>query len=194
MAKKRSKVGLIISILVLLATIVVVGIIVFNQRDSDISDTSSTNISNNDVEENPDGSEIETPEVPNQPEQPAGSNVDPSQFAMVDVEPLNIRVAYEKTIPGFLFFIKRTDVGTRYVEFTYDKLKGDKCTNDEGLFMTIIENPSTPEDMSTLAKTTVVDGTTYGLTLASDTCTNDKALLQRYQAAFSDGFSLLESM
>lgn len=197
MAKKQSKTGLIVSIVVLVLTIAVVGAIVYGQRpNNDTSNTSSSNTDSNDDNNtnNPDGDSGSGTPAPSIPDQDGDTNIDVSKFAFIDVEPLEIRVAYENVIPSFEFFIKRTSIGTRYVEFTYDKLIGDKCTNDEGVFMSIIENPSTPEDLSTISKTTVVDGTTYGMTLESDTCTNDKALLSKYQNAFSDGFTLLEAM
>lgn len=193
MAKRQGKIGLIISISVLLLTILVVSLIVANQRSYNASDTSSTNIDTSSSDNTSGTQQPETAETPKQ-EVATEPDIDESRFTTIDVEPLDISVAYEKWVPYFEFYIKRTDDGTRYAEFTYEELKGDKCSDDEGVFITIIENPSTAEDMSTIEKTTVVDGTTYGLTLASDTCTNDKGLLQRYQAAFSDGFSLLKAL
>lgn len=119
--------------------------------------------------------------------------IDPATIATVTVEPVSLTVSYLKGVGGFDFEVFRTTGGTKYVEFSSPKLVGTKCTDDQGQFVSIIENPSTDES-ATLAKTTTVDGTTYGLSLAEATCTSDSELLKQYQDAFSEPFSLLKKM
>jgi len=123
-------------------------------------------------------------------EQPA---IDPAKVATVAIEPMSIAVSYMKGVGGFDYEVLRTGSGTKYVQFSSTKLAGTKCTNDEGQFVSIIEKPS-KDEATTLAKTTTVDGTEYGLSLADSTCTSDSALLKQYQDAFSGAFSLLKKM
>jgi len=129
-----------------------------------------------------------TPETPT--EQPT---IDPEKVAQVAIEPMSITVSYMKGVGGFDYEVLRTGSGTKYVEFSSTKLAGTKCTNDAGQFASIIEKPSADE-AATLAKTTTVEGTEYGLSLADTTCTSDSALLKQYQDAFSGAFSLLKKM
>ncbi|NCS83196.1 hypothetical protein GW746_02145 [Candidatus Saccharibacteria bacterium] len=74
-----------------------------------------------------------------------------------------------------------------------EDLVGTKCTDDKGVFATIIEDPSGSESQ-TLVATTEVGNKTYGLSLASETCTPDEELLSTYQTAFKDGFSSLRPL
>lgn len=120
-------------------------------------------------------------------------SIDPATLATVSIEPASLSVSYLKGVGGFDFKVLRTSNGTKYVEFSSTKLAGTKCTNDEGQFASIIESPSVDES-TTLAKTTIVDGTTYGLSLADTICTNDNDLLKQYQDAFSKPFNLLKKM
>ena len=119
--------------------------------------------------------------------------IDPSTVARIDVEPLELSVAYVRGVPGFGFSVERTANGTRYVEFSSESLIGTKCTDDVGAFASIIVDP-TDQDTPTVSQTKVVGGTTYGLSLPDDTCTADAALFVQYQAAFRDAFSLLERL
>jgi len=123
-------------------------------------------------------------------EQPA---IDPETVATVAIEPMTITVSYLKGVGGFDYEVLRTGSGTKYVQFSSTKLAGTKCTDDEGQFASIIEKPS-KDEATTLAKTTTVDGTEYGLSLADSTCTSDSELLKQYQDAFSGAFSLLKKM
>ena len=119
--------------------------------------------------------------------------IDPATVATVDIQPMELTVSYVKGTPGFEFFVMRTAAGTQYVEFNSPDLAGTKCTNDKGVFASIIENPSDNE-ATTLSKTTTVDGTKYGLSLSDATCTADAELLKQYQSSFSDAFSLLKKL
>lgn len=71
---------------------------------------------------------------------------------------------------------------------------GTKCTDDTGVFASIIKSPASPEDKTTISETVVVDGVTYGLSLTGKNCTADLALLERYQTGFMNGFSALKVM
>jgi hypothetical protein len=145
------------------------------------------------------------PEVTNEPEEPTvpestedednadESSIDPANVSTIDIQPLSLTVSYNKDIGAFQYSVQRTASGTQYVEFMSPELAGTKCTDDEGAFVSILESPDTNES-STINKTKTVDGTTYGLSLADDTCTKDPTLLKKYQAAFSDAFSLLKKL
>jgi hypothetical protein len=104
---------------------------------------------------------------------------------------MQITVSYVKVNAGFEYYVMRTASGTQYVEFSSPELVGTKCTDDKGVFASIIESPSTNES-TTLSKTTTVDDTKYGLSLADATCTKDPELLKQFQSSFSDAFSLLK--
>ena len=120
--------------------------------------------------------------------------VDPETLTSVDVEPLGITVFYTKGTPGFEFAIKKTANQTQYVEFTSSDLVGAKCTDDNGLFATIIKNPSSDEDKSTITQTVKVGSDTYGLSLAGKGCTSDADLLSEYQTGFTNGFTSLKAL
>jgi|GEM_PF-1088016 len=122
--------------------------------------------------------------------------VDPANLSFVDIEPLGIAVAYTEGTPGFEFTIKRTANQTQYIEFTSPDLVGTKCTDDDGLIVSIIKDPSSSEDRATIDQTVTVGDDTYGISLASNSCTKNAELLDRYQRAFIEGFpslKLLES-
>ncbi len=118
---------------------------------------------------------------------------DPSTVATINVDPLSITVSYVKGAGGFEYEVLRTPSGTRYVEFRSESLIGSKCTDDQGAFASILENPNADESAA-LAKTITVGGTKYGLSLASAACTSDTAKLQKYQQSFSNAFGLLKKM
>lgn len=117
--------------------------------------------------------------------------VDPASLSFIDIEPLAISVAYTKGIPGFDFAIQRTANQTQYIEFTSPDLVGTKCTDDNGLIVSIIKNPSSTEDQTTIDQKVTVDGNIYGISLASNSCTKNVELLDQYQKAFLEGFSSL---
>ena len=121
------------------------------------------------------------------------SSLDPGTVATIDIEPMDLTVSYVKGVGGFSFEVKRTPGGSQYVEFSSESLAGTKCTNDTGVFATILEDPTSGDD-STIAKTVSVGDTKYGLSLAAPNCTADSAKLQAYQQSFSDAFSLLKKM
>lgn len=194
MAKGHGKKGLITTIIVLGVTLLVVGGLVLWQNmnhqattvtkanDTPAVDTGSAATTNSSTT-TATATDTTTP-----------SEVDPSTLSSIDIEPLNSTVFYTKGTPGFEYAVKRASDGTQYVEFSSPSLVGTKCTNDSGLFATIIKNPTSTEDKSTISKTTTVDGVAYGLSLAGSTCTKDTDLLQTYQTAFSNGFSQLKEM
>lgn len=119
--------------------------------------------------------------------------IDTAKVSTITIDPMSITVSYMKGIGGFDYLVSRTASGTKYVQFSSPKLVGTKCTNDEGVFASIIETPSADET-ATLAKTTTVEGTTYGLSLSDSTCTSNAELLKHYQDSFSEPFSLLKKM
>ena len=118
---------------------------------------------------------------------------DPTTLSSIDIEPLGITVAYTKGVPGFDFTVKRTASSTQYIEFSSTELIGTKCTDDNGLFASIIRNPSMAEKQ-TVALTTTAGGATYGLSLPAQGCTSNPTLLSEYQAAFKNGFPSLKAL
>ncbi|MFZ1249902.1 MAG: hypothetical protein WAR37_00410 [Candidatus Microsaccharimonas sp.] len=135
------------------------------------------------------GVETTEPEVAKQD----APSLDPETVASVAIEPMNISVSYVKGIDGFEYQVLRRPNGTQYVEFRTEQLKGTKCTDDTGIFASILENPENTES-STLTKTTSVSGTTYGLSLPADNCTSNTPLLSQYQKSFTDAFGLLNKL
>ncbi len=159
---------------------------VTQQTSSDSADTS-----------NDEPSKDATNESPTQPSTNAPAtdspSLDPATVATVDIVPMTLTVSYVKGIGGFEYEVLRTANGTRYVAFSSPELVGTKCTNDKGVFASILTAP-TNDESSTLAKTTTVDGTKYGLSLEPETCTTNTEKLKSYQQSFSDAFSLLKKM
>lgn len=117
---------------------------------------------------------------------------DPATLTSVAIEPLGVNVFYSKGTPGFEYEIKKTAEGTQYVEFTAQELIGTKCTDDEGLFASIVQNPTSTEDQTTVSQTITAGGEMYGLSLAGPGCTSDASLLEQYQTGFKNGFSSLQ--
>lgn len=155
-----------------------------------------------------DDSSLTTPESETQPQQdlpPAATDEtrqgedektetdeapDPQLFSSIVITQMDIEVFYSKGIPGFSYKILRTPAGTQYVEFSSEDLIGTKCTGDEGVFASVIKNPSSAEE-STVTATVKIDLDSYGLSLESDACTGDASLLTSYQSAFKNGFGSL---
>ncbi len=155
---------------------------------------SSAETSDQSVKTPDEDSASDQPAPANQTDQTNGqSTVDPATLTTVDIVPMSITVSYVKGIGGFEYEILRAQNGTRYVQFSSTELVGTKCTNDTGVFASILASP-TEAEASTLAKTVKVDGADYGLSLADATCTADTAMLQKYQQSFSDGFSALKKL
>jgi hypothetical protein len=191
MAKRQGKNGLIVTIIALGLTVVIVGTIMFlqnlnKQQVEDRSQSVETTETETPAETTP---EEET--VVDEVEAPV---VDPATLNSIDIEPMAISVFYTKGVPGFEFSVKRTADRTEYVEFSSPDLVGTKCTNDSGVFASIIKNPAASEDQTTLSQKTTVGSDTYGLSLAGENCTSDSELLKEYQTAFANGFSQLKAM
>jgi len=197
MREKPGK-GIRTTIIVFVVLLVVIGIIAAwraygNAPDevevSNTPDTSTVQTDNTEGAAN-DGSQDATNEGAATETVDTTTPPDPATFSSIDIPPLDVTVYYTNNAPGFKYQVLRTSSGTSYVEFLSDDLVGTKCTNDEGAFASIIEEPSGSE-AQTLVATTSLDGTTYGLSLASPTCTSNESLLATYQTAFKDGFSSL---
>lgn len=190
MAKKRSRKALFTALAVLAVLLVVITVVALMKAHSNTTPPITNDTSKTQSPAPSDTNKSTTTPPSQDTTQPA---IDPAKVTTVDIQPMSITVSYMKGIGGFDYAVQRTPSGTQYVQFSSSKLVGTKCTNDEGVFASILENPTTDET-STVAKTTVVDGTTYGLSLADTSCTSDTALLQQYQDAFSQPFSLLKKM
>lgn len=195
MAHKRGKRTLIIVLSILAVLLVVVGVVALisamNPSESDPYKATSTTetINETDTTTEPEPVETTEPEETNTEE----VTIDPATVSTIDITPMAITVSYVKGIGGFSFQVYRSADGTRYVEFSTEELAGTKCTDDTGVFASILEDPK-DETSGTLDQKVTVDGTLYGLALPSDTCTNDASLLEEYQTSFSDAFPLLKKM
>lgn len=119
--------------------------------------------------------------------------VDPETLSSIAIEPLGVMVYYTKGIGGFEYSINRTADATQYADFTATELASTKCTDDKGLFVSIIKNPST-ESQTSIAQTVKVGSDTYGLSLAGEGCTDNTELLTQYQNGFKNGFSSLTAL
>jgi hypothetical protein len=191
MAKGQGKTGLIVTIIALGLTLVVVGTIaVLSNLNPPAVSNDTPNTEGTSREEKPE----ETKPVVDDGDDETTPVVDPATLSKVDIEPLAITVFYTKGTPGFDFTIKRSADRTQYVEFSSPNLVGTKCTNDEGVFASIIKNPTATEDQTTFVQKKSVGSDTYGLSLAGKSCTSDESLLDTYQTAFSQGYSQLKAM
>lgn len=165
---------------------------VVNDESSQTSSTSDestndSNSTNNETPATPNGDGTTTEDAEDQPAP------DPATVSTIDIEPMKLAVSYVKGAGGFEYEVLRTPNGSQYVEFRSAELVGTKCTDDQGTFVSILENPSTGEG-SSITKSTTVDGTKYGLSLAAANCTSDAAKLQKYQKSFNDAFGLLKKL
>jgi hypothetical protein len=189
--QKGGKTGLIITIVVLALTLGIVSWIAFTGRQSPQQQETITEQDNDTNNQQPEEVPTDQPEVvPPETESPT---VNAEDFSSIAVEPLGVEVFYTKGLAGFEFEVKRTANSTQYAEFMSTELVGTKCTDDRGLFASIIKDPSSTEEATITLQTTVGDSD-YGLSLASDACTADKKLLSSYQTAFKEGFSLLKAI
>ena len=200
MAKKQRKTGLIVTIVILAIT--VLGVSAFalvrgNSSPSKVTNETSTSAldTTNDEPKDADPTDMPTGSEPTKPAvDPTKPTVDPATLTSVAIEPLGITVFYSKGTPGFDFAIKKTASKTEYVEFTSTDLIGTKCTDDTGIFASIIKNPSSEEDKTTISETVKVGSDSYGLSLASASCTTNSELLTKYQSGFKAGFSSLKTL
>lgn len=200
MAKKKGSRALITSIIVLavllavVATIAIVKAIAGNGKQDPYKQTSSQQTPSNTSK---DTSKPST--TPNDADKNSTTNtqssstIDPATVSTIDIPPMSITVSYVKGIGAFEYEVLRTPNGTQYVDFRSDDLVGTKCTDDQGDFASILQNP-TSDEAATVSQKTTVDGTTYGLSLAASTCTSNPDLLAKYQKSFSDAFTLLKKM
>lgn len=195
MTKKKGRRALYTALIVLailltvIALIAVVKAIAGNGKNDPYKQTTTQQSSNTDT---PKPSTTTTDGDKNSTTPPA-PKLDPSTVSTIDIQPMSITVSYVKGIDAFEYEVLRNPNGTQYVEFRSTDLVGTKCTNDQGAFASILANP-TDDEASTLSQKTVVDGTTYGLSLAASTCTSNPDLLAKYQKSFSDAFTLLKKM
>lgn len=115
---------------------------------------------------------------------------DPSTIKQLEIAQLNVVLGYSNTLPGMSYSIGKTTAGTTYVQLANDQLIGDKCTDDEGVFATILKDPSST-DNTTVSTTVKVGNDTYGLALPSDACTADQDLFDQYQTSMKQNFPFL---
>ncbi len=182
------KKGLIITIVVLAITLLVVGTVVTLQNLNRTKTVETSNQSTPTTNDNTDETSTLNTETSTEPTKPT---VDPTTLSSIDVEPLKITVFYTKGVNSFEFAVKRTADKTQYVEFSSPELVGTKCTDDSGVFASIIQSPTS---QAAVSQTVVVEGTTYGLSLSGKSCASDLTLLEKYQSSFSNGFSSLKVM
>ena len=196
MNKVKNSTKLIATIVSLAVTILLVVVLVFWLRgsgvDEEVTETATTS-----SETTPEPQATTEPDVDATADESVAAapeaEIDRTNISTIDITPLDISVAYVKGIPGFEFFVQRATNGTQYVEFSSEDLKGTKCTDDQGIFATIVKNPSEIEAQS-LTATQKVGVDTYGLSLSEATCTSDAELLDRYQTSFAEAFSLIEAI
>lgn len=189
MAKEQGRTGLIVTIVALGLTLVIVGTIVILQnlnRPAVTDDASKTETSQEETK--PEDTPVE------QTSDDISPDVDPATLNSIDIEPLAITVFYTKGTPGFDFAVKRAADRTQYVEFSSPNLVGTKCTNDEGVFASIIKNSTSSEDENAGTTKQKVGNDTYELALVGPDCTSDVELLKEYQSGFSNGFSQLKAI
>ncbi len=197
MVQKKGKRALLTALSIFVVLLAVVGTIAIikalNPGTNDPYATQTTNESTDDTPTDTTDSPSTTP-LPDDDDDGTSDTepaIDPATVATIDVTPMSLSVSYTKGVGGFEYEVLRRPNGTRYVEFSSPELVGTKCTNDKGVFASILESPAS-EETATLAKTTTVGGMTYGLSLAAVTCTSNETLLKNYQNAFSTPFSLLK--
>lgn len=192
MAKGQSKRGLIVSIVVLSLALLIASAFVISRNLNTTNEVETTNQTPTTATDD-DSAETSKTESSEKPTSPA-QEVDESTLSSIDIEPLAITVFYTKGVPGFEYTVERSNDKTEYVQFTSPELVGTKCTDDKGAFVSIIKNPISAEDKTTIKETRTVGNSTYGLSLSAKNCTKDEALLEKYQTAFTNGFSKLKEL
>lgn len=188
--KVRNKRKLLWIIIASVAAVLIIGSVVaysmFEASESEADPFTQTEQTTTETEPKEKEVVAETPDPAPEPETP----LDPASVSTVDVEPLNITVSYVKGVPGFAFSVSRTQSNTEYVDFHSTELVGTKCTDDEGVFATIIKNPE-DADSATISETKTLEGDVYGLSLPESTCTSNIELFEQYQQSFEDAYGLL---
>ena len=194
-AKRRKLIiiGAIVAVLLIIGIVVAVNALGSGKKDpykqvetTNTPDNSADKPTNTDTTPAPD-----TDEPKDENDTSTTTTLDPATVSTVTIEPMKLIVSYVKSGSGFEYYVLRTASGTQYVEFSSPELVGTKCTDDKGVFASIVESPSAAEK-PTMTKTVKVDGTEYGLSLSGDNCTKDPELLKQFQSSFSDAFSLLK--
>lgn len=205
MLKGLSKRAILVSaIVVLLIAVVTVWVINYAQPEEADPDTVKTPSSSQGKDEspseqdkNPDNSDTDGDDVKGDDGDKNANtevpNLDPATVGNLDIEPLGVTIAYVKGVGGFEYEVRRTPSGTQYADFKSEELVGTKCTNDTGVFASILVSPKADEQ-STLSKKVEVDGVTYGLSLASTACTSNIDLLKAHQDSFSEAFGLIKKI
>lgn len=197
--KIRGNPGIKTTLIVLAVLLLVIAAIsfwrygLFGDSSDNNKNTDTSQESTNDTityEEDSSSDETNTPPVTDTGDET--STPDPNLFSSLSIESVGVDVYYSKGTPGFSYNVLRTPSGTTYIEFQSEELIGAKCTDDQGVFASIIKNPSSSESQ-TVTATTKVGVDEYGLSLASNTCTGDLTLLEKYQTAFKNGFSSLRA-
>ena len=188
----QGKIGLKVIIAILVIVLLVLGIFLIakNANQKSVTKTADTSKNTPSVTKNTSTTETDATDTTT----PTVSKVDPSTLATIDVAPLGITVSYTKGLGAFGFEVKKTADQTQYVDFSADGLVGTKCTDDKGLFASIIKNPSPSEVQGTITQTTKVGKDTYGLSLAGKGCTSNPVLLDQFQTAFTNGFPSLKAL
>ena len=193
----KGKRGLIVAIIALAVVLIIIGAVIIIKKSNQSTSTAPSTTNNLTTSQNGTTNPVpsETPVT-----DPAGGSkttnttaADPATLTSVDVTPFNIAVFYSKGTPRFEYSVLKTAGGTQYVQFTSIDLVGTKCTNDQGVFASIIMNPSANESQ-TISQTVKVASDTYGLSLPSSECTPNNDLLQQYQTGFKNGFASLKAL
>lgn len=187
MAKEDRRRSLVVAVTVLVVLLLAIGAVATIRSLNQSEDSSQKTTA---VEEDAEVTANDTP-AQTEPQVAPETTIDPSTTDQLTIAPMGIAVSYVRGVGGFEYQILRTANGTRFVEFSTGSLVGTKCTNDTGVFVSILESPDATES-ATLAETVTLDDTTYGLSLADATCTSDAEALKTYQQSFVDAFSLLK--
>lgn len=193
MARMRSRKGLIVTAIVLGIVLLAVGAIVLKRNVSQPSKVVTTDTSKPAVTTSTKDTTTQSSPADSTASTTSTPAVDPASLKSIAIEPLGVSVFYTKGTPGFEYTVLKTANKTQYVQFTSSDLVGTKCTDDQGAFASILKNPSADE-LQTTSQTVKVGNDTYGLSLASDSCTGDTTLLATYQDGFKNGFSSLATL
>lgn len=195
---KRKNIILIAAAVLALVVGVIVVILVNQDKKSDNDASKQGNETSTNRGDEPAKTEDPEPAEKNEDEsKPANEDdsieIDPTTLATVDIEPANIKVSYIKGAGGFEYEVLRSKDGRKYVELRSPDLIGTKCEDDNGVFVSILESPNDSES-ATVSKRVTVDGTEYGLSVASATCTSKPEALAKYQDSFTKAFKLLQKL
>lgn len=191
MAKTQGKTRFVVAGVVIVVILLAIGAVLLTRKSTPpvAPGTSSTSSdTTKDTTTETDATDV-APATP-KTDSPA---VDPATLTSLAVQPLGVTVFYSKGTPGFEYAVLKTGDGTQYAQFTSADLIGTKCTDDEGVFASIIKNPSNSEAQTT-SQIVKVGNDTYGLSLASAGCTSNSDLLAKYQTGFKNGFSSLQAL